>query len=318
MKDSYGRKINYLRLSLTDKCNLKCKYCVPEKSEKKEKCKELLTLENIKFIIKSFAEEGINKVRLTGGEPLVRNDIVSIVSYIKKFSQIKDIAITTNGLLLEEMAEELKKAGLNRVNISLDSLKKEKYSQITRGGDLEKVLRGIDLAEKIGLGPIKLNVVLIKGFNDEEIEDFVNLTINRKIDVRFIELMPIGEEIHWSLEKYMSNEEVLNKISMLEKIENDNISSPAVYYKLPNSKGKIGLISPISCKFCDNCNRMRVTSNGFLKPCLHSNEEFDLKETFGDKEKFIELIKIVNAKKSLSHELDKGHYITRNMIQVGG
>lgn len=318
MKDSHGRNINYLRLSITDKCNLKCKYCVPEKIAKKETCKEVLSLEDIKFVIRSFVEEGLNKIRLTGGEPLVRKDVVKIIEYIKGFPQIKDISITTNGLLLEDMARDLKKAGLNRLNISLDSLKKEKYNQITRGGDLEKLLRGIELAEKIGLGPIKLNVVLIKGFNDDEIDDFIQMTLNREIDVRFIELMPIGEVSHWSLENYMSNDEILKRNPLLQKVENNNLSSPAVYYKLPNSKGRIGLISPISCKFCSNCNRIRVTSKGFLKPCLHSNEEFDLKEAFGDKEDMKKLIRIVNAKKSLSHHLDEGHYITKNMVQVGG
>lgn len=318
MKDSFGRNINYLRLSITDKCNLRCKYCAPEKIAKKEKCKEVLSLDNIKFIVKTFVEEGINKIRLTGGEPLVRKDVVDIIKYIKGFPQINDISVTTNGLLLEDMAVQLKNAGLTRLNISLDSLKKEKYNQITRGGDLDKVLRGITLAEQIGLGPIKINVVLIKGFNDDEIEDFIQMTMDRDIDIRFIELMPIGEVSHWSLEKYISNSEVLNTNPMLEKIENNNISSPAIYYKLPNSKGKIGLISPISCKFCNNCNRIRVTSKGFVKPCLHSNEEFDLKDTFGCREEMKKLIKIVNAKKSLSHRLDEGHYITKNMIQVGG
>lgn len=317
MIDFHGRKINYLRLSVTDSCNLRCKYCMPEYT--KESCqKERLSIEEMKNICSIFISQGIDKIRLTGGEPLVKKGIVDLIQYISSYPQVKDIAITTNGLLLEEMAVDLKKAGLKRINISLDSLVPEKFFGMTRGGDLSKVLRGIELAETIGLGPIKLNVVLINGFNDDEIEDFVNLTRDRNIEVRFIELMPIGEVANWSLDHFISNEEILRKVPHLHKINNENVSSPATYYKLLNSKGKVGLISPITCNFCENCNRIRVTSQGYLKHCLHSNEEFDLKAVLSNKDSIKDLINQATLRKKLRHQLEEGNYISRNMVQVGG
>jgi cyclic pyranopterin phosphate synthase len=284
-----------------------------------ESCKkERLSIEEMKNICSVFISQGIDKIRLTGGEPLIKKGILDLIQYISSYPQVKDIAITTNGLLLEEMAVDLKKAGLKRINISLDSLVPEKFFEMTRGGDLSKVLRGIELAEKIGLGPIKLNVVLINGFNDDEIENFVDLTRDRNIEVRFIELMPIGEVANWSLDHFISNEEILRKVPQLQKVNKENISSPATYYKLPNSKGKIGLISPITCNFCENCNRIRVTSQGYLKHCLHSNEEFDLKAVISNKDSIKDLIKQATLSKKLRHQLEEGNYISRNMVQVGG
>lgn len=318
MIDAFGREINYLRLSITDRCNLRCKYCMPKDGIQKVSHEEILTLEEIDEIISVFASLGINKVRITGGEPLVRKGILSLIENIRKHDGIKDLALTTNGLLLKEMASNLKSAGLNRVNISLDSLNPQKYAMMTRGGKLNKVLEGIEMAKKVGLTPIKINVVLIGGFNDDEIESFVALTKEEAIDIRFIELMPIGEVATWSLENFLPNHYVLEKIPQLAPIEIQDKSSPAKYYRLPDGVGRVGLISPISCKFCDDCNRIRLTSEGKLKYCLHSNEEFDLGKVLRSKNSLKDFIEASILKKPLAHTIEQGDFIIRNMVQVGG
>lgn len=318
MKDSFGRKINYLRISLTDRCNLRCKYCMPEKGINKFCHNDMLTLEEIYEIAKSFVELGIDKIRFTGGEPLVRSGIVDLISKISKLEGIKDLAMTTNGILLKDMAKDLKKAGLNRVNISLDTLDEGKYKEITRGGDLKKVLDSIEEAKTVGLTPIKINTVLIGGFNDDEIESLVRLTEREEIDLRFIELMPIGQASNWAEEKFISNNLILEKVKELEPVPREDISSPAVYYKLPNGKGKVGIINPISCKFCENCNRVRLTSKGELKLCLHSNREIDLKKALRNGDNIKELILKSIGEKEESHHLEEGKYIKKNMNQIGG
>lgn len=318
MFDSYGRKINYLRISVTDLCNLRCKYCMPEKGIDKMLHNEILTLEEIHDITKNFIEIGIDKIRITGGEPLVRRNILKLIEGIGKLDGIKDFAMTTNGILLKNYAKDLKQAGLTRVNISLDTLNEEKYSQITKVGKLKDVIKGIEEAKRVGLTPVKLNVVLIKDFNEDEIEDFVNLTKYEDIDIRFIELMPIGDLKHWSMNKYVSNDIVLEKMSDLIEIKTDDISSPAKYYKLPNGKGKIGLINPISCKFCDNCNRIRLTADGKIKPCLHSNKELDLKTLIREGKDIKKVIIETITNKPKEHELEEGHYISREMTAIGG
>lgn len=318
MIDSYGRNINYLRISVTDLCNLKCKYCAPEGLINNLTKNEILSAEEIELIAKSFVELGINKIRITGGEPLVRKDILDVIQRIGKIEGVKDFAITTNGVMLEEYASSLKNLGVNRLNISLDTLSSSKYKDITRGGNLDKVIRGIREAQKIGFQYIKINVVLAQGFNDDEIETLVNLTKDNFIDVRFIELMPIGESKGWALGKFVSNKIVLEKVKELEVANIEDKSSPAIYYKLKDGKGKVGLISPISCKFCSNCNRVRVTAEGKLKLCLHSNEEIDLKRILKNKEDLKEvIIKAVNNKPE-THSLENGDYIKRNMISIGG
>ncbi|MBF4692915.1 GTP 3',8-cyclase MoaA [Fusibacter ferrireducens] len=318
MIDGYGRKINYLRLSITDRCNLRCQYCMPEEGVEKLKHSDILSLEEIDKMVESFVSLGIDKIRITGGEPLVRHGIVSLVEMIHKHPEIKDLALTTNGLLLKKMAKSLKDAGLDRVNISIDSLKPEKYFQMTRGGVLGNVLEGIEEAKRVGLTPIKLNVVIIGGFNDDEIEDFVRMTEDEAIDVRFIELMPIGEVAKWSIKNYVPNTAVLDKVPELVPVESKDPASPAKYYKLPNGKGKVGLISPISCKFCTNCNRIRLTSEGKLKYCLHSDIEFDLKKALEDQLDLTTYIQQSVLKKPLEHEIGKASTVARNMVQVGG
>ncbi len=303
MKDQFGRKINYLRISVTDLCNLRCIYCMPKEGIPKIQHEDILSVEEIEEIVKVFVKLGVNKIRLTGGEPLVRKGILDIVERIGKLEGIRDFAMTTNGLLLKEYAKDLRALGLKRVNISLDTLDDKKYSSITRIGSLQRVMKGIEAAKEVGLTPIKINTVLVGGFNDDEIEDLVRLTEKEEIDVRFIELMPIGEAIKLKADHFLSNEIVLQRVPSLIKIDGEDPSSPAVYYKLPNGKGKIGLINPVSCKFCKNCNRVRLTSQGKLKLCLHSDVEIDLREALRRGQAIEKIIMDAIYKKPESHKL---------------
>jgi len=318
MKDNHGRKIDYIRISVTDLCNLRCKYCMPEKGVEKKQHFEIISFEEIENIIRAGVSLGIKKVRLTGGEPLVRKGIVSLVEKIRSVSQDIDIAMTTNAVLLSKYAGELKEAGLNRVNISLDTLKKDKYKDITRGGDISEVFKGIEAAKKNGLFPIKMNVVLIRGFNSDEIDDFVDMTIKEDIEIRFIELMPFGQNAYeYSENKYISNEEILKSMPQLEKTE-DKSSRVCKYYRMPKAKGKIGLISPTSGKFCDKCNRIRITSDAKIKPCLHSNEEIDIREMVIDGYSYEEILKVAMNNKPEMHKLDERIFTSREMNRIGG
>jgi cyclic pyranopterin phosphate synthase len=318
MKDSFGREINYLRISVTDLCNLRCRYCMPQEGIPKLPHENVLSVEEIETLAKAFVNLGINKIRLTGGEPLVKRGILDIVERIGKLEGVKDFAITTNGVLLKNLAQELKNRGLKRVNISLDTLKEEKYKYITRIGNIKDVLEGIEAAKKVGLTPIKINTVLVRGFNDDEIEDLARLTEREEIDVRFIELMPIGEALKNESIKYISNQIVLEKLPELIPLEKKDPSSPAVYYKLPNAKGRIGLINPITCKFCKYCNRVRLTAQGKMKLCLHSDEEVDLKEALRKGQDIESIIIDAINRKPESHQLERGQYITKKMYQIGG
>ncbi|AOR24762.1 GTP 3',8-cyclase MoaA [Clostridium taeniosporum] len=318
MIDSYGRRINYLRISVTELCNLRCKYCMPEKGIKKCSHNDILRIEEFLEIAKSFVNKGIDKIRITGGEPLVRKGVLSLIKGISEIEGVKDLALTTNGVFLKEYAKKLKEAGLNRVNISLDTLNENKYKHITNGGDINKVLEGIKEAKKVGLTPIKLNIVLIKDFNEDEIEDFINLTRDEEIDVRFIELMPIGELKYWALNRYLSNDIVLEKNKELIEIESQDKSSPAKYYKLPDGKGRVGIINPISCKFCDNCNRLRLTADGKVKTCLHSDDEIDIGKVLRNGENIDNTIVKIVKNKPKEHNLEQGDYINRTMTTIGG
>ena len=319
MIDSFGREINYLRISLTDRCNLRCMYCMPEAGiSEKMNHDEMLTLEEIYQVAKVFVGLGVKKIRLTGGEPLVRKGIVDLVAMLSQLEGLEDLAMTSNGLLLKEMAGPLKAAGLNRVNVSLDTMQADKYREITRGGRLEDVLEGLAEAKRLGFSPLKINTVLMGGFNDDEVVDFINLTKNEAIDVRFIELMPIGEAAGWAEENFISSQQILENFKDLQPIEREDPSSPANYYRLQGAKGKVGFINPISCKFCSNCNRVRLTSRGKLKLCLHSNQEIDLREVLHKEEALREVILSSMEKKEEAHHLEDGDYIRRNMNQIGG
>lgn len=316
MIDSHNRNINYLRISITDSCNLKCKYCMPDVVDNFKK-EESLSCDEIYKLAKDLVDLGIDKIRITGGEPLARKDSLEIISKIGKLD-LKDFAITTNGVLLKKYAKKLKEYGVKRVNISIDSLNPIKYKSITRGGNLQSVLDGINECKKVGLVPIKLNVVLIGGFNDDEINKFISLTLDEDIDVRFIELMPIGQARSWSLDKFISNSKVIEANSNLVNVKANDISSPATYYKIPDAKGKVGIINPISCKFCENCNRLRLTYDGKLKLCLHSNEEIDLKYAI-DNDMDIKKIVLKSIKdKPKEHNLENGEYVKRDMVRIGG
>ncbi|MGB3366574.1 MAG: GTP 3',8-cyclase MoaA [Acidaminobacteraceae bacterium] len=320
MIDSFGREINYLRISVTDLCNLRCKYCMPETGIDKKCHSEMLRNEEIIKIVKVMSELGITKIRITGGEPLVKKGILEMISEINKIPKIEEIVLTTNGILLADMAQKLKNAGVKRVNISLDTMDKIKFEEITRKDQLVKVLEGIDKAIEVGLTPVKINTVLIGGFNDNEVADFIKLTKERDIDVRFIELMPIGEASLWNKEKFLSTDSILENEKSLVPVVGKDKSSPAKYYKLPDSKGTVGLINPISCSFCKNCNRIRLTSDGKLKLCLHSDVEIDVINVLRDGDDIKEVIKEAITNKPQEHRLGDEDFkpVTRNMNRIGG
>ena len=318
LKDQFNRKIDYLRISVTDRCNSRCQYCMPASGVDFKPHKEILSFEEIYNIAKVFVDLGVKKIRLTGGEPLVRKDIVKLVKKLSSIEGLEQITMTTNGLLLKKYAKELKAAGLTRVNVSIDSLDDKKYDRMTRGSSLKKVFAGIEAAKAVNLLPIKLNVVLIKGFNDNEMKDFVEITKDEAIDVRFIELMPLGHNLKWATEKFVSNMKVLEEIPELEKVKKKDQSSPADYYQIEGYRGRVGLINPISCKFCETCNRVRLTSTGHLKLCLHSDTEYDLKGIVNDYEKLKGTIESIVKKKPAAHHLDEKNYINKDMYSIGG
>jgi len=319
MRDKQGRNINYLRVSVTDRCNLRCIYCMPEEGIKSLGHEDIMRFEDILKIVKIAASLGINKIRYTGGEPLVMKDIDKLIYETSRLPGIDDIAITTNGILLSDMAEDLKKAGLKRVNISLDTLNKDKFRSITRIGNLDKVLESIDKCLSLGLKPVKINTVLMKGVNDNEVKDFLNLAKEMPVEIRFIELMPIGESIKLYEESKVDFTDILNQYPELIPIETEK-NSTAQMYKLQGSKGKIGFISPISCKFCSDCNKIRLTSTGKIKPCLHSNDEIDLREYLNDDEILIKKMKSTIFNKPLEHHLEEESTSRSDkmMYQIGG
>ncbi|MGC8796255.1 GTP 3',8-cyclase MoaA [Thermodesulfovibrio sp.] len=279
MKDNFNRNIDYLRVSVTDRCNLRCIYCMPQEGIKFVPHDEILRYEEILKIIRIATTIGISKIRITGGEPLVRKDIVSFIERLSKIQDIKDMAMTTNGTLLKKYAKDLYEAGLKRVNVSLDSLDENKFKTITRSGSLKDVLEGIEQAYKAGLYPIKINVVVMKGINDDEIEKFARWSMEVPYQIRFIEFMPIGQN-NWEKELFISGEEVKQKIEntvgSLIPVEIKK-SGPAEYFILEGAKGLLGFISPLSAHICTRCNRLRLTAEGKLRPCLFSDREIDLK-----------------------------------------
>ena len=313
MKDRFGRNITYLRISVTDLCNLRCKYCMPESGVKSLCHSDILSIEEIVEIVKVASKNGIKKIRLTGGEPLVRRGFINLCKQISEINEIEDIAITTNGVYLKSMADELFENKVRRINFSLDTLVKEKYNDITRRNDFDKTMESLFYVIKKGF-KVKINVVLIGGFNDDEIQDFVNLANDYDLEVRFIELMQIGETANWSKDKFVSNKIVLEKVPELEF---DGVSGVAKIYKIKGQKGRIGLISPISCSFCEDCNRIRLTSDGKLKPCLHSKDEINLKGLSG--EELEEVFKRGIYEKPEKHHLEDGKSESaRDMNKIGG
>jgi len=292
---------------------------MPEQGIKSLSHEDILRFEDTLKIVKAAALLGINKIRYTGGEPLVMKDIDKLIYETSKQPGINEIAITTNGILLNDMAADLKKAGLKRVNISLDTLDREKYKSITRIGNLNKVMESIDKCLSLGLKPVKINTVLMRGFNDTEFEDFLNLTREMQVEVRFIELMPIGEGIKLYDKSKISFMEILKNHPELTQMENEK-SSTAQMYRLEGAKGKIGFISPVSCKFCSDCNKIRLTSIGTIKPCLHSKEEINLKQYLNNEDMLTNVLKQAIFDKPIEHHLEE-EKISRSekmMYQIGG
>lgn len=318
MRDHFGRKVNYLRISITDLCNLRCVYCMPEEGVPKRRHATNLSFEEIEALVRAGADMGIDKIRLTGGEPLVRAGVLDLVKKLGAIPGIKDFAMTTNGILLPEMAADLKAAGLRRVNISLDTFDPEKYARITRCGRLEDALAGIDAAVSAGLTPLKINTVLIKGFNDDEIEAFVDYTRKNPVEVRFIELMPLGEGAEYAFGQYMPGEAVLARVPELVPSASAP-GAPARLCTLPGALGKVGLISPISHRFCSDCNRIRLTADGKIKPCLHSDEELDVKALRRAGRSYGEILEMAVSAKPERHHIDEHETIKkRNMNEIGG
>ncbi len=319
MKDHFGRNIKYMRISITDRCNLRCKYCMPEEGIPSMGHQQIISFENIEKVVKASVKLGITKYRITGGEPLVRKGVVGLIESLSAIEGVETLTMTTNGILLPQFADQLKTAGLDRINISLDTLNHRKYSEITRGGHLEDAFAGINAAMRASLKPIKINVVVMKGFNDDEIMDFVQLTYQYPYEIRFIELMPIGQNDEVRGYGIMTNQEIKDKLPALHPVESGD--GVAEMFKYPGARGTLGFISPMSNHFCDRCNKIRLTSDGKLKPCLHSNEEIDLMEPLssGDEEQLMEAIKSAIFGKAEHHLLNEGaDPITRNMNKIGG
>ena len=319
MIDQFGRNIEYLRLSITDKCNMKCIYCNPDGKLCTPPETFQLSVNDIERTVKAMVRVGIKKVRITGGEPTVRPDLIDIVAKIAAIEGIEDISMTTNGLRLPQLAVQLKQAGLHRLNISLDSLDPVKFEEITGGGKLSTVLEGIDLALSIGLTPIKINTVLIRGINDDEIDGLIGLAKDRPIDVRFIELMPIGPYGELNKGSILTSDEVLGKRPSLTLLERDDKGAPAVYYGIESYQGRIGFISPISHEFCGDCNRIRVTADGKIRPCLGQNGEVDITPFFAlDEAEFDAKIADIIHHKPRGHHFNEAFNSKRNMNRIGG
>lgn len=324
LQDNFKREINYLRVSVTDRCNLRCVYCMPEEGVKATSHEEILTLEEIVTIIKAATGVGIKRIRLTGGEPLVRLGITNLIHDIAQISQIDDISITTNGILYGDMAEELKQAGLKRVNISLDSMKPARFKEITRHDCLSKVFDGINRALSLGMHPVKINTVAIRGVNDDEIGDFARLTMDQPLHLRFIELMPIGTCNPWAVDNFMPAEEIRQRIEeRYGPLREEEVfgGGPAKYFRLPGAEGTIGFITAISNHFCNSCNRLRLTANGYLRPCLYDHREYPLKPyvrgAAAEAELAQQISKIITLKPD-RHHMGEGWHDQRVMSQIGG
>ncbi len=316
MIDSYGRNINYLRVSVTQRCNLNCTYCGAQKVNSDGE----LTAPEIEKVVKAFAFYGINKIRLTGGEPLVRADICDIAERIGRIDGINKLALTTNGVRLRELALPLKNAGVTAVNISLDTTDEEQYREITGYDYLHKVFEGIDECERVGLHPIRLNAVLVKGKNDAQAENLINIAKERKIDVRFIELMPFSGEGE-NPELVVKGEEILKSFPFLKPVSSEKSSfeqSVAKYYTAEGFKGRIGLITPVSNKFCKDCNRIRLLSDGKIKPCLGSDLVYDVKDIINDETLLKKAVKQAILSKPTEHRFSCGYGKTHGMNTIGG
>jgi len=325
LKDSFNRQIDYLRISITDKCNLKCIYCMPEKGLKHFAQEDILTNDEILRIVRIAGKYGVRQVRLTGGEPLLRNEILPLIAGIKQ-AGIQDLSITTNGQRLAGMAGALKKAGLDRVNISLDTLIAQRYREMTRGGELDRVWEAVAEAERVGLSPVKINMVPVRGVNDDEVSRFATLTLYKDVHVRFIEFMPIGNRETWNPDAYLSKDEIMERASSAGKLVKLPFKGggPSRNYRIEGAQGMIGFISAMSDCFCGSCNRLRLTAIGKLRPCLFSEAAVDLKASLRNGATDDELERLYRSavlSKPASHALGSGTSTRPTlspMSQIGG
>ncbi|WP_224958246.1 GTP 3',8-cyclase MoaA [Geomonas subterranea] len=322
--DTYGRRINYLRLSVTDRCNMRCCYCMPAQGVAKLEHKEMLSYEELYRVSAACVAQGIEKIRVTGGEPLVRKGLVDFLGRLSALPGLKELVLTTNGLLLEELARPLKDAGVARLNISLDSLQPETFARITRGADLHRVLAGIEAATKAGFGPLKINMVVMRGVNDHEILDFAALTLEKPYTVRFIEYMPTLKDEGWGAQS-MPGSEILAAIAErypLLPLVSSEMAGPARNYKIQGAAGAIGIITPVSGHFCESCNRIRITATGRVRGCLFSDQGTDLKPLLAsnDPEALRQTLKsIVTQKPGRHHIAEEGaDQAVVNMSRIGG
>lgn len=326
MLDVLNRKIDYLRISVTDRCNFRCAYCMPPDGIHQLAHEDMLSYEEILRIVAILSKEcGIRKVRITGGEPLVRKDLMTLIQGIKHLGTIQDISMTTNGSLLAGQAQELKAAGLDRVNISLDTFDSTRFSLITRGGKLSETLKGIDSALAAGLLPVKINAVLTEALTEKDLNQFAAMVYEQPLIVRFIEYMPIGYQ---GIKPGMTPDQVKRCLStlgrgLLHPVQNKVKGwGPARYFTLPGAKGSFGFITPVSDHFCQTCNRIRLTADGRLKPCLLSNQEINVKEVLkaGSDETIKQLFGEALRQKPLHHHLgqDDESSFRRHMSQIGG
>ncbi len=313
MRDAYGREIDYLRLSVTDLCNYRCRYCMPETGVEKRAHGEILSVEECVEIGRAAVACGIRKIRLTGGEPLVRRGLLDICRGLAALPGLEELCLTTNGSRLAELAAPLRAAGVQRLNISLDTLRPERFAAMTRCGSLADVLAGIRAAEEAGFTQLKLDTVLIGGFNDDEIPELVELTRRHPWELRFIELMPMGECRAWPGNCFVPGDLVLERCPQLRP---DGRAGVARLYRLPDGVGRVGLIEPLSCEFCAECRRIRVTADGKLKSCLHSREERSVRGLQG-----AELESAIRRsiwEKPATHHLEHGSDSLRDMFEIGG
>ena len=325
LSDSFQRPINYLRISVTDRCNLRCIYCMPADGVDLRSHSDILSYEEVHTAARAAAELGIDKLRITGGEPLVRLGLPRLIRMLAGIEVINDIALTTNGVMLADYAAELKQAGLKRVNISLDTLDPDRFKRITRGeSDLSQVLEGIEEARRVGLEPVKLNMVVMSGINDDELLGFAAKTIDEGWHIRFIELMPVAGNGD-SAPRFVSATEMRKRLEPLGELEPSLPTvgnGPAKYFRFAGAKGTVGFITPVSEHFCFNCNRMRLTADGKLRPCLLSDYEIDLKTPLRDgvsRAGLKKLFKKAVAEKPLKHKLAEGQLPNgRPFSHVGG
>ena len=317
MIDQFERSITYLRISVTELCNLRCRYCMPAEGVCKKNHGDMLTEDEMIQAVEAAASLGITKLRITGGEPLVKKNIVSICRRAAAVEGIREVCVTTNGILLPELAKPLHKAGVRRLNLSLDTLNPEKYAYITRIGDLETFWEGFHAAMDAGFEKIKINAVLVGGFNDDEIVPLAELTKKYPVDMRFIEMMPMYDSGDFDFSAYIPYTRVLEKLPDAVPAEPDG--GVAKLYRLPGAQGNIGLISPVSAHFCGDCNRIRLTADGRVKPCLHSSAEYPLKGLDFDGMK-AQLERAILGKPQWHGDLDAAHHsgAGRNMNQIGG